>query len=145
MTDPARPAPATDATHARMLPLILAADDLWSRYGMGDGQPFHFEDRGPAFDDAPDGPLQAALGDLDSDERAALLARLVERHLLPEIARRTGETPRLAIVGTSHNPVRDARFHHDASAMPDAWRDIEVLVTEAQVAAALQGKRPLTP
>ena len=126
-----------DTSLETLQPVHLSAESLWSRYGFGDGDPFEFADRGPAFDDQPHPPLQAAITALDAAARGDLVETLVRTHLLPEIARITGETPTLARVGTQHNQVRDARFRHDPSAMPEAYADIAVTVTPTHVADAL--------
>lgn len=128
-----------------LLPTVLSASSLWSRYGFGDGFPFDFEDRGPAFDDEPLTPLQQAIALLSMDRRADLVEVLVRRHLLPEITRVTGDEPVIVRIGTHHNQVRDQRYGRGSSAMPEAWDDIEVTVTPDQVAEALAEMRAHTP
>jgi hypothetical protein len=118
-------------------PPHLAAEGLWSRFGFGDGGPFEFEDRGQEHDDDPPHADWTLLREeMTQDQRADLLELLVRRHLLPEIAAATGETPEIARIGTHHNPVRDARLARDEGAMPPAWAGVGVEVAPDQVRAA---------
>lgn len=125
----------------------LSASSLWSRHGFADGQPFEFSDPGRDHDDDPPHPDWTLLREtLDADGRRRLLADLIEMHLVPAIERTTGEAPRTRIIGTGHNPIRDARM--GAESMPDAWNAIHVdLAREVVIAAALriahgQGEEP---
>lgn len=113
-----------------LLPLHLAAEDLWSRHGFDDGRPFSFQDRGPGFDDAsPDPSYVRIVEETTREQRDDLLAALIERHLLPAISVVTGETPAIGRIGTHHNTVRDRRFLDDhAAAMPLSWSGISVVV-----------------
>lgn len=114
----------------------LSATSLWSRYGFGDGVPFEFEDRGQEHDDDPPHPDWTLLREtLSRNGRDALLILLVREHLVPAIAAATGMAPDLVVVGTGHNPVRDARMA--SQDMPAAWTDIHVdLARETVIAAA---------
>lgn len=124
-----------------LLPLHLAAEDLWSRHGFGDGRPFSFEDRGPGFDDAsPDPSYVRIVEETTREQRDDLLAALIERHLLPAIEVFTGETPAIGRIGTHHNTVRDRRFLDDhAAVMPLSWYGISVVVAPEDILEMLDG------
>jgi hypothetical protein len=113
----------------------LSAASLWSRHGFGDGAPFEFEDRGQEHDDDPPHPDWTMLRKtLSRDGRDALLMALVRDHLAPAIAAATGTAPEPVAIGTSHNPVRDARM--DVADMPEAWEGVHVDLPRDTVLAA---------
>lgn len=124
----------------RLLPLRLSAEGLFGRYGFGDGNPFEFADRGPAFDDQDPEPVYVRLNDdLGRKDRDDLLELLVRRHLLPLIVERTGDEPEIVRIGTHHNTVREARSDPSRpdDGMPETWKDIEAMVEEEDVLDAL--------
>lgn len=119
-----------------MQTVTLAAEDLWSKWGFGDGNPFRREDLGPDLDDVED-PLLDEIHDLGMEHRCDLVDLLVRTHLVPAITAATGETPDLNLVYTNHNPTRDVRYTQGADAPPE-WMDISVEVPEDGIRTALE-------
>ena len=102
----------------------LCADGLWSKFGFGDGAPFR-ETRA-SYED-----LEDAMGGVKASD---ILIVLVQRYLVPEIARVTGTAPDTQIIHGHHNPIRAIGYGEGPE--PDGWEDISVGISLEDIRSA---------